>query len=80
MDLALQYRACTNGQVNKESFSPIRVVAIIIPVVDERIGGGASVAEREQVLIVVERLGLHHHGGQLHILLEASRYLGRTIL
>jgi hypothetical protein len=45
------------------------------PVVDEWVGGGASVAEGQQVLVVVVGLGLHHHRGQLHVLLESSRHL-----
>jgi hypothetical protein len=47
----------------------------MLPVVDEGVGGGAPVAEGEQVLVVVVGLRLHHHRRQLNILLEASRHL-----
>jgi hypothetical protein len=48
---------------------------MLIPVIDERVSGGASVAECEQVLVVMVRLGLHHHRGQLNILLKPSWHL-----
>jgi hypothetical protein len=46
-----------------------------VPVVDEGVGGGAPVAEGEQVLVVVVGLRFNHHCRQLNILLEASRHL-----
>ena len=40
------------------------------PIVEERVGCGASVAHGEQLLVVVVRFRLHHQARQLHVVTE----------
>ena len=44
------------------------------PVVHQRVCGGAPVAHRQQLLVVVVRLRLYHQGGQVNVLPESPGY------